>query len=456
MNAREVALECLLEISSSDATIASVVDKVLQKNTLISREHRFVNALVYGVVRWQQQLDWVLGHFINPRFRLDTKRRTILRLGVFQLLHLNSIPDRAAINETVDLVKESRKTKGFINAVLRSIQRDGGALIYPQLETDPIDHISYSYSYPIWLIERWIKNWGVKWTLDFCIASNQIAPISIRTNTLLTTPEELREMLSKNGFSTRLSNFVPEGIVYDSSLNTSAGDSSHISVDKNIKSILNHKNVYVQDESAMLVCHLLMSDSPEYVVDLCAAPGGKTTHMAFLMRNSGKIVAIDTSEKKLLRLEENCRRMSIRNVETRKLDAVKSDLSFIRDADSVLIDAPCSGFGTLRRHPEIRWNKTSKQLQSLSQLQYNLLRNAAKHIKPKGLLVYSTCTTEKAENEDVIKRFLKNFPMFNVESPSSALINKHKTIITPEGYLQTLPHVHGIDGAFAVRLRKST
>ena len=456
MNARQVALECLLELSSSDATIASIVDNALQKYSLKNREHRFVNALVYGVVRWQQQLDWVLEHFINPRFRLDTKRRTILRLGVFQLLHLNGIPDRAAINETVDLAIESRKTKGFINAVLRSIQRNGGELTYPQLDTHPLDHISYSYSYPKWLVERWIKDWGVDWTLDFCTASNQIAPLSIRTNTLLTDPVELRKMLSKNGFSTRLSNYVPEGMVIENSSNISDVDEINRYSEKNIKNILNHKYIYVQDESAMLVCHLLMTDSPQFVVDLCAAPGGKTTHIACLMRNSGKIVAIDTSEKKLLRLKENCMRLGIQNVETRVLDAVKSELSFITEADAVLIDAPCSGFGTLRRHPDIRWNKTSKQLQSLSQLQYNLLRNTAKHVKPNGLLVYSTCTIEKVENEGVIQRFLKNYPMFSVEPPSKASINIPKNIITPEGYLQTFPHEHGIDGAFAVRLRKST
>lgn len=456
MNARQVALECLLELSSSDATIGSIVDNAFQKYTLKSRELRFVNALVYGVIRWQQQLDWVLEHFINPRFKLDTKRRIILRLGAFQLLHLNGIPDRAAINETVDLAIESRKTKGFINAVLRSIQRNGGELTYPQLDSHPLEHISYAYSYPKWLVERWIKDWGIDWTLDFCTASNQIAPISIRTNTLLTDPEKLQEMLSKNGLSTRLSKYIPEGLVTEDSSDITDNDTLHTSVEKNIKNMINHQHVYVQDESGMLVSHLLMSDSHKFVVDLCAAPGGKTTHMACLMRNSGKIVAIDISKKKILRLKENCIRLGIQNVETRVLDAINSDLSFIKEADAVLIDAPCSGFGTLRRHPDIRWNKTSKQLQSLSQLQYNLLRNAAKHVKPNGLLVYSTCTIEKAENEDVIQRFLKNYPMFSIEPPSRASINMPKNIITPEGYLQTFPHEHGIDGAFAVRLRKST
>ncbi|MCG9128113.1 16S rRNA (cytosine(967)-C(5))-methyltransferase RsmB [Candidatus Poribacteria bacterium] len=455
MNARQVALECLLEQSVSDASIASIVDNALQKYTLKNREHRFVNALVYGVVRWQHQLDWVLGQFVNPRFQLDTKRRIILRLGAFQLLHLNGIPDRAAINETVDLAIEGKKTKGFINAVLRSIQRNGGELSYPQLDTHPIDHISYSYSYPKWLVQRWIKDRGIKWTLDFCIASNQIAPISIRTNTLLTDPLKLQELLSKNGLSTHPSKYVPEGMVIETSSKKSEIDISHTSEEKNIKSAINHEHLYVQDESGMLISHLMMSDSPKYVVDLCAAPGGKTTHMACLMQDSGKVLAIDISEKKLLRIQENCTRLGIKNVETRVLDAVKSDLSFITEVDAVLIDAPCSGFGTLRRHPDIRWNKTFKQLQSLTQLQYNLLRNAAQHIKPNGILVYSTCTIEKAENESVVQRFLKNYPMFKIERPSMESINLPTDIITPEGYLQTLPQVHGIDGAFAVKLRKS-
>ena len=226
--------------------------------------------------------------------------------------------------------------------------------------------------------------------------------------------------------------------------------------EKTLKDVLNRDDVYVQDESAMLVPRLLMSESPQLVVDffLCAAPGGKTTHLACLMDNSGKIIAVDISARKLSLLEQNCRRIGARNVETQTLDATKADLSFIADADAVLIDAPCSGFGTLRRHPDIRWNKTPEQLGTLTELQYNLLKNTAQHIKPGGILVYSTCSIESTENEEVIRRFIENFPMYAVENVRLCLPDVPQSAITPDGFLQTFPHEHGVDGAFAARLRK--
>lgn len=455
MDARKVALECLLNLSEADASITFVVDAVVEKHRLNGRERRLTNALVYGVVRWQQQLDWVLAHFVNPSFQLDTKRRMILRLGAFQLLHLDGIPARAAINETVHLVSEGRKTKGFVNAVLRSIQREGKDLSYPQIESNPIDHIAFSYSYPKWLVKRWIQLHGFPWTLSFCKASNQIAPLSLRTNSLITNPEKLQETLSANGLTTRISNLAPEGLVVENRSITTYDDISSTTGNKTLKDVLTREDIYVQDESAMLVPYLLMSESPKLVVDLCAAPGGKTTHIACMMENSGKVIAVDTSAEKLMKLKQNCRRLGIKNVETRSLDVANSVLSIIKSADAVLLDVPCSGFGTIRRHPDIRWNKTSKQLQSLPLLQYRLLVNAAKYIRRDGILVYSTCTIEQSENEGVVNRFLKNHPMFSVEHADKSLPEISQSVITPEGYIKTSPHEHGVDGAFAVKLRKT-
>ena len=204
----------------------------------------------------------------------------------------------------------------------------------------------------------------------------------------------------------------------------------------------------------MLVAHLLSPKDAGLIVDLCAAPGGKTTHLAHLMRNTGKIIAVDVSAEKMRLLQKNCRRVDARNVETRVMDATKADLGFIKTADAVLIDAPCSGFGTLRRHPDIRWNKTLEQVRTLSELQYNLLKNAATHIKPGGILVYSTCSIEPIENEKVIQRFLKNFPMYTIENARRFLPDIPASAITPEGFVQTFPHEHGVDGAFVARLRR--
>ncbi len=454
MNVREVALACLLELSETDVSIASVVDNAFKQATLNGRERRLTNALVYGVVRWQQQLDWVLEHFINPRFRLDVKHRAILRLGAFQLLHLDGIPPHAAIFETVQLVKNRKKTAGFINAVLRSVQRKGTELTYPALETHPIEHIAYTLSYPKWLVKRWLNTRGLSWTLGFCQASNQVAPLTFRANSLLTDRDKLCQSLNANGFSTRLSKIASDGIVVENPSITADDKVSGSKDEISLIDLMNRPDVYVQDESAMLVPSLLMPESPQLVVDLCAAPGGKTTHIACMMQNSGKIIAADISEKKLNVLQENCKRIGVQNVETRTIDATKSDLSFINTADAVLIDAPCSGFGTLRRHPDIRWNKTSDQLRSLSNLQDRLLENAAPHIKPGGVLVYSTCTIEPRENEEIINRFLQNFPMFTLEQASEFLPDIPQSAVASEGFLQTFPHEHGVDGTFAARLRR--
>jgi len=458
MNARKVALECLLTLSHSNASIAAVVDNAFGRRPAIDgRERRLVNGLVYGVTRWQKQLDWVLNQFINPRFQLDAKHRNILRLGAFQLLHLDGIPAHAAIFETVQLAtshprksSRGRKTAGFINAVLRSIQREGKTVAYPPLDANPTEHIASSLSYPTWLVKQWLHTRGVPWTLAFCRASNQIAPFAFRVNTLLTQREEVCQFLEKKGLSASLSKIAPDGIALENRTITTFDATGELT----LKDILNRKDLYVQDESAMLVAHLLSPEDAEFIVDLCAAPGGKTTHLAHLMKNTGKIIAVDASAEKISLLQKNCRRVEAHNVETRVMDATKADLKFIKTADAVLIDAPCSGFGTLRRHPDIRWNKTLEQIRALSEIQYNLLKNAATHIKPGGILVYSTCSIEPMENEKVIQRFLANFPMYKIENAQRFLPDVPSSAITPQGFVQTFPHEHGVDGAFAARLRK--
>ena len=454
---RKVALECLLTLSHSSTSIASVVDSAFGRYAIDGRERRLVNGLVYGVIRWQKQLDWVLNQFINPRFQLDVRHRNILRLGAFQLLHLDGIPAHAAIFETVQLAaphrrKSSRgqKTTGFINAVLRSVQREGATVAYPPLDTNPTEHIASSLSYPTWLVKQWLQTRGVSWTLAFCRASNQIAPLAFRVNTLLTQREEVCQSLEREGLPAILSKIAPDGIALENRTITTFDAAGELT----LKDILNRNDIYVQDESGMLVAPLLSPEKAEFIVDLCAAPGGKTTHLAHLMRNTGKIVAVDVSAEKVALLQKNCRRVNVHNVETQVMDVTKADLGFIKTADAVLIDAPCSGFGTLRRHPDIRWNKTLEQIRALSEIQYNLLKNAASHIKPGGILVYSTCSIEPIENEKVIQRFLANFPMYTIENARRFLPDVPPSAITPQGFIQTFPHEHGVDGAFAARLRK--
>ena len=457
MNARKVALECLLTLSHTTASIASVVDSAFERYAIGGRERRLVNAFVYGVIRWRRQLDWVLNQFINPRFQLDARHRNILRLGAFQLLHLDGIPAHAAIYETVQLATShlrkpasGRKTAGFINAVLRSVQRQGTTLDYPPFEANPAKRIAISLSYPTWLVKRWLQTRGIAWTLAFCRASNQIAPLALRVNPLLTQREEVCQSLETSGIAATVSKIAPDGLVLENRAIT-AFDATG---DQTLKDILRREDIYVQDESAMLVSHLLSPKNARFIVDLCAAPGGKTTHLAHLMGNTGRLIAVDVSTEKVALLQKNCRRVGVHNVETRVMDAIKEDIGFIKTADAVLIDAPCSGFGTLRRHPDIRWNKKFEQIRTLSKMQYDLLKNAAQHIKPGGILVYSTCSIEPMENEEVVQRFLTDFPMYTVENARSFLPDVPENAITPQGFLQTFPHKHRVDGTFAVRFRK--
>ncbi len=458
MNARKVALECLLTLTHTRASIASVVDSAFGRYAISKRERRLANGIVYGVIRWQRQLDWVLDQFINPRFQLDARHRTILRIGAFQLLHLDAIPARAAIYETVQLTNSHRrksargqKTAGFINAILRSVQRKGRTLAYPPLYANPVEHIAISLSYPTWLVKRWLQTRGVTWTLAFCRASNQIAPLAVRVNSPLTQREEVLQSLRAGGITARLSKIAPDGLVLENPAVATASDTTN---DHTLKDVLRREDIYIQDESAMLVSYLLAPKETQFIVDLCAAPGGKTTHLAHLMENSGKLVAVDVSMEKIALLQKNCRRVGANNVETRIMDATKADIGFIKTADAVLIDAPCSGFGTLRRHPDIKWNKTFEQTRALSQLQYNLLENAGQHIKPGGILVYSTCSIESIENEAVVQRFLANFPTYIVEDARRFLPDIPSSALTTEGFVQTLPHEHRVDGTFAARLRR--
>ena len=456
MNARQAALTCLLNLSETGTLIAAVVNETFSSHSINPREQRLANALVYGVVRWQYQLDWFLSHFVNPRFKLDIKHRTILRLGAFQLLHLDGIPPHAAIYETVQLTKKGSKTAGFINAVLRNLQRKSSELSYPSIESQPVKHISYSLSYPEWLVKHWINEHGLTWTVSFCKSSNQIAPLTVRLNTLSTDSNRLYDLMHSYGLEAKPTQFAPVGRTVENSSARLNENLSTSSGERAISRLLSEGDVYVQDESGMLVPHLLNPTDMNLVVDLCAAPGGKTTHLASLMKNTGSVIASDISDKKLKLLIENCNRLGVNNVKVRRTDITKDDLSFINAADAVLIDAPCSGFGTLRRHPDIVWNKTQKQLIGLRNYQYRLLKNVAPHIKPGGILVYSTCTIEPSENQEIIRSFLSRFSMFSLEHASEFLPDLPQSMITSEGFLQTFPHEHGIDGTFAARLRRAS
>lgn len=435
-NVRSLALKAILKVESGQK-VSDVVDKLISNNRLNDADRRLFTELVYGISRWRGQLDWIINKHV--KYKPDNLTLNILRLGIYQLIHLDKIPAYAAINESVELTKSRKKSK-FVNAVLRTVQRKGLKNIrFPKLEEKPVEHLSVKYSFPKWLIKQWINQYGLDWTIAFCQASNQIAPISIRTNTLKTTRTELIKLLESEDIELEKSRYVPEGIILLDNIPLAELDAySHL--------------FQVQDESAMLVSHILEPKPGELVFDVCAAPGGKTIHIAQLMENSGQILAFDILESKLKLINQNCTRLGISIVKTSIADAAEE--TFPSTADRVLIDVPCSGFGTLRRHPDIRWNKSQETIIELSELQLEIINNVSKALKPDGVLVYSTCTIEPEENEKVIEKFLDTNPEFTVESADKFLPNNSSELITEKGYVKTYPHLHDIDGSFVVRLRK--
>ncbi len=436
---RKLALEILLRLERKETDVSTILDECIRRQQLKHTDTSLLTELVYGVLRWRGRLDWIIKQFTSGK-KVERKILNVLRLGVYQLLLLDKIPPYAAINETVELAKQHKVKRNFVNAVLRQIQRERENIKYPDATENPIYHLAVVLSYPEWLVERWVKRHGFDWTYDFCKANNQVAPLSIRTNTLRINRETLAEMLKQEGVSVHISEVVPEGLrlIEHPSLRTLDAYKSGL--------------FQVQDESSMLVAHILDPKPGERILDVCAAPGGKTTHIAQLMQNQGEILAVDISEIRLALVKQNCKRLGINIAKTVKADArkISNSIAF----DRVLVDAPCSTLGTLRRHPGVRWRRTPEQIRVLSELQFDILKNASKYVKQDGILVYSTCTIEPEENESVVMKFLSEFPQFQLESVSATSVPcEMANLVSDEGYMRSYTHLHDMDGSFVALLR---
>ena len=362
--------------------------------------------LVYGILRWRGWLDWTIRHFSKIPFeKIEIGILNALRLGSYQILFLTRTPASAAVNESVELAKRIRGKGGasFVNAMLRSLIRQKGEFPYPGMDEDPVLHMAVTESHPLWLVRIWLTDMGVEETLKICKWDNQIAPLTLRTNTLKIDREQLIMKLEEKGLNPSPTPFSVEGIVL--------GDSPPpVSELPSFKEGL----YIIQDEASQLVTSILDPIPGECILDACAAPGGKTTHIAQRMRNEGKIYALDLNRLKLSLIEEVCQRLGIKIVKGLKGDASHSlptpkGMKF----DRILADVPCSGFGTLRRNPDLRWRKGEDEIKRLSEIQSSILRNLAHCVEEGGILVYSTCTVFHEENEDVIEKFLNEHPSFN-------------------------------------------
>jgi 16S rRNA (cytosine967-C5)-methyltransferase len=435
--ARDVALQVILRVEEG-AYADRALNAALEQVQLESRDVRLVTELVNGVFRMRGHLDWVLNCFVKGNVeKLTPVTRNALRLGAYQILFLDHIPDAVAVHETVELAKsiEHQRAANFLNAVLRRVV--GREFTYPDSVSDPITSLSIYYSHPKWLVKRWVAQFGIKDTEQLCRANNRVPDVTLRVNALKISLPEAMSYLMEIGVEPRFGS-VLEGYV-------------HIRKGRDVlKSEGFEKGWFVaQDESAGLATLLLDPRPGERILDLCSAPGGKTTHLAQRMGNAGKIIAVDINAGRLRLVQENCNRLGIRIVEPVVGDGtIYDDEPF----DRILVDAPCSGTGVLARRVDARWRKTAKQIRELAEVQLTLLDRAVHLLKSDGILVYSTCSLEEEENENVLHAVLQKYTDLVVERATPFV---PREVVGSAGCIRTFPHRHGVDGSFAVRLKKA-
>ncbi len=438
-NARLTAVRVINSVFTDGAYANISLGKFLNKQKYNEQDRKFVTELVYGTVKAKGTIDWLLGQLVSrPLDKIEPMILNILRLGVFQIYFLERIPASAACNESVNLAKKfgHEGIVKFVNGVLRNAVRNKDSVVYPDATKDSKQYLALKELHPDWLVKRWLKQFGFDETQALCRFDNQPPPLTLRVNTLLTNREALLKQLQDDGFDAKPSRWCKEGIV--------------CSKIPSLGLLFNKYNdkFYVQDESSMLVAPILAPRPGQTVIDICSAPGGKTTHLAQLMQNSGVIYATDIHEHKIKLIEDNAQRLGIGIIQPLVYDATEFNAEWKEIADCVLVDAPCSGLGVLRRRAEARWKKNKFDLKTFPPLQRAILHNAARYVKPGGRLVYSTCTLEQAENHYIPVEFLENNPNWSYAEFPHPLTGE----IIEE--LQLFPQRDGTDGFYICALAR--
>ncbi len=421
---RKTAYNTLMdvEVKSAYSNIA------LNHNIILGKPSSpaLVREMVYGVLKNKLLLDYIIDKLVTKGIdSIKLSDLTILRMGIYQLGYMNSIPEYAAVNESVSLAKRfSRGREGFINATLRSYINDRYSLQLPDREEDEVKYLSVKYSYSPWIIETWLKEYDVTFVEELLAAGNKTPDLTIRLNWLRIMKPDLIRLLEEKGFE------VKQGKLCENAL--------HVKGSGLLESNLYQEGMFsVQDEASMLVSVMLEPKHGDTIVDVCAAPGGKTLAIAERMNNTGQIIAMDIYKRKLGIIDSEAKRLGVKNIITKTWDATKVDNDLIEKADRVLVDAPCSGLGVVRRKPEIKYKNKSTEIEMLPKKQLTILKSSARYVKPGGVLIYSTCTINKAENQDVVEEFLRTSTDFKkIEA------------------IQLLPNVNDTDGFFICKMQK--
>jgi len=442
-NPRQAACETLLRIRKEGGFADRLIDIELSNGILSGPDRGLYAELVFGVLRRQGTLDHILQQLLEkPMVELDPLALVILRIGLYQLTCLDRIPESAAVNESVNLAKLiTPGTSGLINAVLRNYLRRRDSISFPDITTNPAASIATRHSQPEWLVEQWIEQLGVSEAGLLAEASSQQPPLTLRVNTLRSSRDELLQEFEKQGIEAAPCRFSPDGIAIAGRHTISALPGFEAGL------------FAVQDEASQMAGRLLGAEPGERVWDACCAPGGKSGHIAQLMDDRGELIATDISRSKLTLVQDNVRRLGISSVSTSVADLHQPDTFPDGSFDRILLDAPCSGLGVIRRNPEAKWRLFSGDITRLAAVQKTLLKNAATRLKPGGTLLYSTCSTSEAENELVVEDFLLHHPEFVLENLND-LFPAWSELFAFYGMFRVWPHRQGMDGFFAARIKR--
>lgn len=441
---RHLAADILNRVEKSKAFAETLLDEQLEASKLSgSADGRLLTHLVYGVLRHRGHLDWILSKLHRGNWNREEEIiKNILRVGLFQLKFSDRLPAFAVVDEAVKIAKKLHTSRGnLVNALLRTYLREEKNISFPSTEKKPSEYIAAFHSHPLWLVKNMVKRFGAQSAEAICAANNDLPTLTIRVNTLKISRDALQEKLAQAGFSSMPATYSPDGLVLTSAV-----------------APLQKTNLFLegylrlQDEASQLVSYLAGQQIGLSFLDACAGSGGKTTHLAAITKNTGHILAVDCDRQKIEQLKIEAARLGATNIQTLCADLQESlpeklKLSF----DAVWVDAPCSGLGTLRRHPEIKWRISSPALENIIRKQKTILQNASLAVCAGGLLIYSTCSILPEENEEVVESFMSSNPNFSLCPPSPAL----SVQLTGSGsFFRTFPHRHGIDGFFGAVLKR--
>lgn len=437
---RQIAYDSLLRVETEGAYSNIAIDKMLQASQLDKAQCAFTTAIFYGVLETKIQLDYAIQTYIKKKLSsLDIQVLTILRMGFYQLIYMDKVPDNAAVNECVKLVAYARKAsaKGLVNAVLRSFIRDGKQIQLPNKQENEVLYYSIKYACPQWLFLQWKTQYDLNTAIELAKASLNRPPLTVRVNTLKTTPDKLIGYLENRGVKAYKHAYLENCLVLEQT--------------GSIDRLPQYRQglFHVQDVASQICAEVLRAKPGDTVIDMCSAPGSKAFTIAQHMNNEGKIYAFDLYEHKCKLIEDNAKRLGIGIIQASIQDATQFN-PLQEKADCVLCDVPCSGLGIVRRKPEIKY-KNEQDLADLPQIQFDILLNASKYVKKGGILVYSTCTTNVKENIEVVNRFLENNNLFK---PLQLSQNFGKIKGSNNFAVTLFPHIHQCDGFFIAALRK--